>query len=272
MKRGKGVRPFFSPEAGESSEKKGLTPFLRHYSYAAYADPAMAASFDAKRFGGPVGQLLLEDQEHVLAEFLGNVSNRRILDMGTGTGRAAVALAKRGARVTAVDASKEMLSVARKRAGDAGLSIEFAEGDAQALAFPDRSFDSVVCLRLLMHVPDWRRSVAELCRVSDHRVVFDYPSLASAAFLQAIWRRVAHRMGQNVEAYRVFRGNAIAEELNRHGFRITGIHKQFVLPIAVHKLFGSPRFTRGIEGALASIRLLRLAGSPVTIAAERCAS
>lgn len=243
-----------------------------HYSYAAYADPEMAASFDAKRFGGAIGQLLLEDQERILAEFLGDVSNRRILDMGTGTGRAAIALAKRGARVTAVDASKEMLNVARKRAAVAGVSIEFAEGDAHALAFPNRSFDSVVCLRLLMHVPDWQRSLSELCRVSDRRLVFDYPSLASSASLQAIWRRAAHKIGRNVEAYRVFGRGEIAHELNRHGFRISATHKQFVLPVALHKLVGSPGFTRGTESALKSVGLLRLAGSPVTTAAERCAS
>ena len=88
----------------------------RHYSYAAYADPAMAESFDAKRFGGPIGQILLDDQERVLAEFLGDVSGRRILDLGTGTGRAAIALARRGALVTGIDASSEMLRVARTRA------------------------------------------------------------------------------------------------------------------------------------------------------------
>ena len=68
---------------------------MKHYSYEAYADPNMAASFDAKRFGGPIGQLLLDDQERVLFEFLGNISNQRILDLATGTGRAALALAKR---------------------------------------------------------------------------------------------------------------------------------------------------------------------------------
>ena len=65
---------------------------------------------------------------------------------------------------------------------------------------------------------------------------------------------------------------AIAHELARHGFRITASHKQFVLPIAFHKLIGSAGFTRGLERVLASVGMLRLAGSPVTIAAERCAS
>ena len=151
----------------------------------------MASSFDAKRFGGPIGKILLDDQERVLAEFLGEVSGRRILDMATGTGRAALALAKRGASVTGVDASSEMLSVARMRAADAGLTIDFVEGDAHALAYPDRSFDAVVCLRMLMHVPDWRTALSELCRVSRRRIVFDYPAFGSVATVQAVWRRAA---------------------------------------------------------------------------------
>src|SRR5687767_5970170 len=176
-----------------------------HYSYSAYADPAMASGFDAKRFGGPIGRLVFEDQERAVAEFLGDVSGCRILDMATGTGRAALALAKRGAIVTGVDASREMLSVARSRAADAGLSIDFAEGDVHALGFPDRAFDAVVCLRMLMHVPDWRRALSELCRVTTSRLVFDYPAIASASSLHVMWRRAARTWGRNVEAYRVFR-------------------------------------------------------------------
>jgi SAM-dependent methyltransferase len=243
-----------------------------HYSYSAYADPAMASSFDAKRFGGPIGKILLDDQERVLAEFLGDVSGRRVLDMATGTGRAALALAKRGAVVTGVDASREMLKVAAARAADARLSIEFVEGDAHALTFPAQWFHATVCLRMLMHVPDWRRALSELCRVTEHRLVIDYPALGSVAALQALWRRTALSMGRKVEAYRVFKSGDVGRELDRHGFRITAVHKQFVLPIAVHKTVGSPGFTRGIERMLAGAGMLRLAGSPVTITAERCAS
>jgi ubiquinone/menaquinone biosynthesis C-methylase UbiE len=245
---------------------------VKHYSYEAYADPNMAASFDAKRFGGPIGQILLEEQERVLFSFLGTISNRRILDLGTGTGRAALALARRGAQVTGIDASGEMLSVARRRAGESGVAIDFAEGDAHALAFGDRTFDAAVCLRLLMHVPDWRRCLSELCRVAQTRVVFDYPALASAASIQAVWRQMSMRAGRRVEAYRVFRSTAVERELERHGFRIVERHKQFVLPIAVHKIVGSPVLTKSVEGALASAGILRIAGSPVTIAAERCGS
>ena len=249
-----------------------FTKSENHYSYSAYADPAMAASFDAKRFGGPIGQILLADQERVLAEFLGDVSNRRILDMATGTGRAALALAQRGALVTGVDASREMLSVARTRAAAAGLSIEFVEGDAHALQYADRAFDAVVCLRMLMHVPDWRKALSELCRVSADVLLFDYPARSSAAAAQAMWRKAALRFGRQVEAYRVFSRDDISRELDRHGFRIVSVHKQFVLPIALHKAIGSTGLTRSLEGILARVGILRLAGSPVTVAAKRCAS
>jgi SAM-dependent methyltransferase len=243
-----------------------------HYSYTAYADPAMAAGFEQARFGGPIGRLLLEDQEQVLVQFLGDVTSTRILDVGTGTGRAAIALARRGARVTGVDASREMLAVARRRAADQGASVEFLEGDARALGFPDRSFAAVVCLRVLMHVPDWRTTVGELCRLADRQVVFDFPAFCSVAAIEAAWRRLRASLGHRVEAYRVLRRGEIELELRRHGFRVNAVHRQFVLPIALHKLIGSARVTRVVEAALRSAGLLRVVGSPVTVSAERCAS
>jgi SAM-dependent methyltransferase len=249
----------------------GLTP-ANHYSYALYADRAMAESFDELRFGGPIGRLIAESQERVIASFLTPVKGRSILDVGTGTGRAAIALARRGAAVTGVDASNEMLLVARRRAEEAGVDITFAHADVHQLPYAERSFDALVCLRVLMHTPDWRGSLAELCRVSCDRVVFDYPALVSAAALQAGARRAAQTMGVSVEAYRVLSDRAVRSTLIANGFRIVDCHRQFVLPIALHKRIGSAPLTTRIEGALARIGLCRLLGSPVTVVAERCAS
>jgi ubiquinone/menaquinone biosynthesis C-methylase UbiE len=240
-----------------------------HYSYVAYADPAMAERFDRVRFGGPIGALLLEDQERILREFLGDVTGQQVIDVGTGTGRAALALARGGAQVTGVDASADMLDAARKRAAQSGLAVTFERDDAHALSFPAGSFDHAVSLRVLMHTPDWRRCVGELCRVARHQVVVDFPALPSAAALQVVARRVIQAFGRNVETYRAFWPRTIAREFERHGFRVCGVHRQFVLPIALHKLIGSRGFTGAVERALAAGGLLRLAGSPVTIVAER---
>ena len=243
-----------------------------HYSYTAYADPRMAASFDAARFGGPIGALLAETQERVLAEFAAPIAGRSFLDVGTGTGRAALALARRGGLVTGIDASREMLKVGEARAAAEGLRVRFAEGDAHALAFPDRSFDVCVSFRVLMHTPGWATCVSELCRVARTGVVVDYPAAASTASLQAGWRRLAHALGRRVEAYRVFTETTMTRALAAHGFRVVRVHRQFVLPIALHKALGSRRLTERIEGGLARVGLLWLAGSPVTLLAERCES
>jgi len=232
----------------------------------------MAERFDAMRFSGPIGRLIADTQERQIAAFLAPVEGRRILDVGTGTGRAAIALAKRGGIVTAVDASAEMLEVAERRAREADTRIAFGRGDAHHLEFPDRAFDAVVCLRVLMHTPDWRRSLGELCRVSSGRVVFDYPSLWSAAALQAMARRLAHTVNRSVEAYRVFSPGSVARALQAEGFQVTDQHKQFVLPIALHKRVNSEAWTRRVEGVMESAGLMRLFGSPITIVAERCAS
>jgi SAM-dependent methyltransferase len=247
-------------------------PRAGHYSYSVYADPAMAEAFDALRFSGPIGRLIAEEQEEVIARFLAPVAGRSVLDVGTGTGRAAIALASRGASVTAVDASAEMLAVAERRAAAAGVAVTFAKGDAHGLAFADRAFDAVICLRVLMHAPGWHASLAELCRVARTRIVFDYPALTSAAALQAAYRRAAYAFGARVEAYRVFSDRAIRAALHSNGFRVVDSHRQFVLPIALHKRIGSAATTRRIEGMLLRVGLNRVAGSPVTIAAERCAS
>ena len=247
-------------------------PRADHYSYSVYADPAMAEAFEGQRFSGPIGRLIAASQEQVISRFLTPLEARSVLDVGTGAGRAAIALARRGAVVTGVDASNEMLAVARRQAANAQVAVTFQHGDAHRLAFGDRSFDAVICLRVLMHTPDWRHSLAELCRVARTSVVFDYPALSSAATLQVVARRVAYAVGARVEPYRVFSDRAIRGALAGQGYRITGLHRQFVLPIALHKRLGSAERTTRIEAALSRAGVNWLLGSPVTILAERCAS
>ena len=247
-------------------------PSPDHYSYSAYADPVMARTFDDRRFGGPIGELIARTQARVLANMAGRIKDREMLDVGTGTGRAAFILALGGAHVTAVDASEEMLAIARQRAADQLLKITFQQGDAHALDFPDRSFDAVVSFRMLMHTPQWKRCVAELCRVAERLVIVDYPSATSVALFESLARRVAHAAGAKTEPYRVFTHGTIAEAFDRNGFRIRSVHRQFVLPIAFHKAIRSRRFTLWSENVLDHAGLLEPFGSPVTLVAERCVS
>jgi ubiquinone/menaquinone biosynthesis C-methylase UbiE len=67
--------------------------------------------------------------------------------------------------LTGVDFSPEMLAKARRHAADLGMSVDLREGDAQALDFPDASFDTVVCTFSLCAIPDEQRALAEMHRV-----------------------------------------------------------------------------------------------------------
>jgi ubiquinone/menaquinone biosynthesis C-methylase UbiE len=162
-----------------------------------------------------------------------------------------------------------MLAVARERAAEAGLAIQLDVADAHALPVADRSVDAAVCFRLLMHVLDWRRCVAEICRVSRQRVVIDFPAAASAAAIESLARRARQAMGQRVEAYRVMRERDVREALAANGFRVVLVRRQFVLPIALHKAIGRLPVSLAVERGLAAVGLLRALGSPVTMVAER---
>ena len=245
-------------------------PSRNHYSYSHYADPATAKTFDRRRFSGPIGEMIAGTQARVLANFVGRIHDRPILDVGTGTGRAALLLSRGGAHVTGIDASEQMLAIARKRAADEGANIRFMVGDVHAIDFPDRSFDVAVCLRVLMHSPKWRLCVAELCRVADRLVILDYPAKRSVARIESAWRGVLHAIGMKTEPYRTFTHAEIDEAFTRAGFRVRSTHRQFVLPIAFHKLLHSRRTTVFIEDLLDRMGLLKLFGSPVTLVAERC--
>jgi ubiquinone/menaquinone biosynthesis C-methylase UbiE len=250
-------------------EKRPPASFRDHYSYDAYADPAMAETFDQRRFGGPIGALVHDREARTLLALLGPITGRRLLDVGTGTGRAALTLARHGAQVTGVDASAQMLAKARERAKAEALDVRFEDGDAHALPFADGAFDAAISLRVIMHTPDWRQCVGELCRVSREMVVFDFPALMSAAAIQAGARRVLRILGGRVEAYRVFTDRAIASELARHGFRADRVERLFALPIALHKTINARAVTERVESALATVGVRGLIGSPVMIAARR---
>jgi ubiquinone/menaquinone biosynthesis C-methylase UbiE len=102
----------------------------------------------------------------LLIEALDVHSTERVLDVATGSGNAALAAARRGCDVTGVDYVPALLERARRRADAEGLPIEFVEGDAEALPFPDASFDVVSSVFGSMFAPDQEKTAAELARIA----------------------------------------------------------------------------------------------------------
>jgi ubiquinone/menaquinone biosynthesis methyltransferase len=93
------------------------------------------------------------------------VAGRRALDLATGTGDIAFALAAAGANVTGLDITHRMIELAHGKAAARPAACAFLVGDMLALPFPDRSFDIVTTGYGLRNVPDLTAAIDEICRV-----------------------------------------------------------------------------------------------------------
>lgn len=104
-------------------------------------------------------------QHELLLDMLGGVQGLDVLDVGCGDGVLATALAMRGALVTGLDADPRMLDAAGIRAAEEAVHVRLALGQAEALPFPDASFDRVVATTVLCFVPQAQSAISEMARV-----------------------------------------------------------------------------------------------------------
>lgn len=167
----------------------------REFSYDAIADAYAARVPDAPynaHYERPAMLALLPPLEGL-----------RVLDAGCGSGIYAELLENRGARVTGVDESAEMIRHARRRLAGRGADLRVADLRAP-LPFPDASFDGIVSALVLHYLRDWSGPLAELRRVlrpdgwlafSTHNPGAEAARLGPARYLdvepvEEVWNRV----------------------------------------------------------------------------------
>src|SRR5579872_2485777 len=89
----------------------------------------------------------------------------KVLDVACGTGNLAIPLARQGCIVTGVDIATNLIAQARERAAVEDVTAIFDEGDAEALPYPDATFDVVVTMFGAMFAPRPEVVATELARV-----------------------------------------------------------------------------------------------------------
>jgi len=100
-----------------------------------------------------------------LVKFAQVARGERVLDVGCGTGIVAVSAARCGAKVSGLDLSPALLERARSNADTAAVAVDFVEGDAEKLPYPDASFDVVLSQFGHMFAPRPAIAVQEMLRV-----------------------------------------------------------------------------------------------------------
>ena len=118
-----------------------------------------AGDFDAiyRHTIAPVG-------ERIVAH-AGVQAGDEVIDVGCGTGNAALPAAATGARVVGLDITPELLEVGRRNAAEAGVEVEWVEGDAEELPYDEASFDVVLSTFGCMFAPRHAVTAAEMARV-----------------------------------------------------------------------------------------------------------
>jgi 2-polyprenyl-6-hydroxyphenyl methylase/3-demethylubiquinone-9 3-methyltransferase len=160
----------------------------------------------------------------------GDVRGLRVLDVGCGGGYLAEVFARAGANVSGVDLSATSIAAARRHAARGGLTIDYQVAPAQALPFPDASFDAVLCTDMLEHVSDQLDAViAEQARVLRLGGVLGFETVNRTwrARLVLIWlgERLLRVAPPHLHDARLFiRPSELAACLARHGVRVVETH------------------------------------------------
>lgn len=102
----------------------------------------------------------------VIVDACGIAPGDRVLDVAAGSGNAAIPAALRGATVVASDLTPELFDAGRKLAAFHGATVEWDEGDAEALPYGDGEFDVVMSTVGVMFAPNHQASADELARVT----------------------------------------------------------------------------------------------------------
>jgi SAM-dependent methyltransferase len=191
--------------------------------------PGLRGAFESWVYGPLRRRLSLTLDE------LGDLSGRRVLDVGCGPGRYAVALAERGAEVIGVDISETMLSLARGHARERGVDqvCSFVRADFDAYE-PDGPFDVSLMLGVLEYLPDPRPSLVRLHDLTTEKLILSVPPPLR---WQTTARRLRHALRPGPPSFHPHSPAAIAACLRDVGFASWRVDRGWVVanhaPVAV---------------------------------------
>jgi len=173
--------------------------------------PGLGPGLYAEWRAADIGVITDRLERALILELAGNVAGTSVLDVGCGDGDLALELWERGAQVTGIDASQEMIDAARMRAKNQKAAIAFEVAAAEHLPFASEHFDTVVAVTILCFVEDPGpvfREMARVLRPGGRLVIGELGRWSSWAASRrvrawcgsALWRRARFRSQRELKS------------------------------------------------------------------------
>ncbi len=224
------------------------------------ADIATSSADYAKRFAGEVGQWLIDVQSSLFSSLISNLGTKTALDVGGGHGQLVEPFNKAEIKVTVLGSDprcQEQLETFILK-----NQCSFKTGQLTQIPEPDKSYDLVTCIRFISHCEDWRRLVAELCRVAKDGVIIDYPPLLSGNCIAPITFQIKKLIEGNTRPFSIFTHSEICSEFELNGFMLKKRHGQFFFPMGMHRLLKNRSLSSLLEKLAHTLTLRDSLGSP----------
>lgn len=234
------------------------------------ADIETSSAAYAARFQGPAGRWMLSVQERVTLGLLKSTGAKSVLEVGGGHGQLTKPLLDAGYDVTVHGSDKAcQRGVAELVASG---RCPFVVGSFLNLPFPEKSFDAVVSVRLIMHSEQWPQVIREFCRVARTCVVVDYPTVTGLNALAPLLFGAKKKLEKNTRVWRNFTHAEVEQSFQQNGFTTGKRRGQFFLPMVIHRALQLRALSAFLEGATGLLGLNRCFGSPVLARFDRSTS
>jgi ubiquinone/menaquinone biosynthesis C-methylase UbiE len=150
-----------------------------------YQKDRVVSKYEKKRFLSSGGKFIDQNEKEIVSSLLKEENAKKVLDVGAGTGRFSILLAKEGYDVTGLDQSQEMLNTIDQKSREQNLNISLIKGDAFKLPFEDNTFDACTSIRVLWHFENPEDLIKEMVRVTkkDGVIIFDLLNKKSVRYL-----------------------------------------------------------------------------------------
>lgn len=215
----------------------------------------------AKRFSGAAGLWLLHRQEDVTRQYLDSLKAVRVLDVGGGHGQnipvcesLQLDLTITGS-TTACDARVRKLSESNR--------TQFVVGELNALPVDDQNYPVVISYRIISHMQNWQKFIAELCRVSSDSVIIDFASKRSINWFSELAYLFKRGKEGDTRRYNVLSESEVNKIFQQNDFKLVRRTPQFFFPMVIHRTLNNPKISDLLEFFPRVLGLNYLFGSPV---------